>query len=666
MHCSSTLQPFYPKLYNTHTLLFPLGKTLINMKGKGKETETFASIDPQTYRLSDLQIPTEWYRDSSDDMYSSNKLSHRVSPPDDLLRRLDSPQDFSVKTLCAAILNKCSVDAMKWYLSLNPTRTRKKLAIDGWLSLYYAAQRNSSQLVSILLQNGVDVPDIDTGLDIPLIAFVVIYGYVEAVDSSQVLKVLLSSGVDPMIIPMDMWQNYLETPQETANTANPLPEVALERSAWCTSKLRSLLTNALHLTHRYLLRLASELAPLRPRMLHIATANSMLELTKLPYYLVGQRPAADIVMKRAYSHVSLNSKMPLVMAFAGASGHGKTELATAMGDLLSVKLCTIDCTKLRDVWALFGSTAGWNRNADGSKLNNFLAANASRRSVVFMDEFDKTEKSVRDALLLITQNGAYEDRRTNTAIDCTQTIWILATNHGDDLINEYYSKNIEKLSEKQRNNVDLKTLQAGLKHEYRNKFGAPFSGRVSCVVPFFPFSKSECAVIAHRFLLNFGSQIRKPIDMNPDSIRLIGHCRLSLEEDGKVCTELSNAFYNKDLGARSLQNAVDSVSTDLSVEYSNSDVLIEEEVNKGPLQGFTVRRIPVGAGAHVVGVSVDKEEFRLGNSEDEMDEVDVENESLEEGYTSDDKGTDKVWPNSRLKKKGRPPGSTAGCLQERN
>lgn len=133
-------------------------------------------------------------------------------------------------------------------------------------------------------------------------------------------------------------------------------------------------------------------------------------------------------------------------------------------------------------------------------------------------------------------------------------------------------------------------------------FQAPFAGRVSCVVPFLPFNNSECAIVVHRFLLAFASEIRQPIDMNPDVKRMIGHCRLAVREDGKVCAELTKQFYNKDLGARSLQNAVAAVSADLAAEYSNSDVKIEEGINGGELQSFVVRRVPVADDAFEVGV----------------------------------------------------------------
>jgi ATP-dependent Clp protease ATP-binding subunit ClpA len=83
-------------------------------------------------------------------------------------------------------------------------------------------------------------------------------------------------------------------------------------------------------------------------MLQIAEANKITELSKLPYFLIGQRPAADLVMKRVYAHVSLGNRTPLVIAFAGPSGHGKTELATAIGYLLLVKTTIIDMARCRN------------------------------------------------------------------------------------------------------------------------------------------------------------------------------------------------------------------------------------------------------------------------------------------------------------------------------
>jgi hypothetical protein len=98
-------------------------------------------------------------------------------------------------------------------------------------------------------------------------------------------------------------------------------------SMWCNPRVRSILAASLHLTHRYLLYLAYGLASLRPKMIQIAKGNKMTEMSKLSYFLFGQHPAVNIVMKNVYFHVALGTHKPLVMAVAGPSGHDKTELS---------------------------------------------------------------------------------------------------------------------------------------------------------------------------------------------------------------------------------------------------------------------------------------------------------------------------------------------------
>ena len=106
-----------------------------------------------------------------------------------------------------------------------------------------------------------------------------------------------------------------------------------------------------------------------------------------------------------FSEIASPTSKPLVLAFAGPSGHGKTELATQMGHSLNVLWIDIDCAQTSTEFGLLGSTSGYASNAEGSQLNNFLAAQANKRCVVFLDEFDKTKDKVREALLKVTDTG---------------------------------------------------------------------------------------------------------------------------------------------------------------------------------------------------------------------------------------------------------------------
>jgi hypothetical protein len=74
------------------------------------------------------------------------------------------------------------------------------LSTDGWPLLYYAAERNSDELVSILQQLGVEADIPNNTFGIPLIAYIAIHGQVKAIDTSEVMKLLLASGAYPAVM----------------------------------------------------------------------------------------------------------------------------------------------------------------------------------------------------------------------------------------------------------------------------------------------------------------------------------------------------------------------------------------------------------------------------------------------------------------------------------
>jgi len=118
-------------------------------------------------------------------------------------------------------------------------------------------------------------------------------------------------------------------------------------------------------------------------------------------------------MRYVYTHIGMSATKgekdmkPLVNIFSGPSGHGKTEMAMALGALLSTKTENIDMAGISTVQQLFGAPASYQDRAHGSKLNNHLAAYSRQRSVVFLDEFDKSNQDVWDSLLLVMQSGKW-------------------------------------------------------------------------------------------------------------------------------------------------------------------------------------------------------------------------------------------------------------------
>lgn len=108
-------------------------------------------------------------------------------------------------------------------------------------ALYYAAERNPTEAVALLLEYGAD-PNIYLSFDILLLAFAITHG-----------RCTVIYGTDPNTIPQDMWIQFLNTPKVTRPTGQ------IESTSWCNDKIRAVLAPALHLAHRHPLYHANEL-----------------------------------------------------------------------------------------------------------------------------------------------------------------------------------------------------------------------------------------------------------------------------------------------------------------------------------------------------------------------------------------------------------------------
>ena len=76
-----------------------------------------------------------------------------------------------------------------------------------------------------------------------------------------------------------------------------------------------------------------------------------------------------------------------------------------MGELLSLSLECVDCTELKHETDLFGPKKPYIGYDQGSPLNNFLTKFSGQRSIVFLDEFEKTTKEVHNSLLIPFEEG---------------------------------------------------------------------------------------------------------------------------------------------------------------------------------------------------------------------------------------------------------------------
>ena len=516
---------------------------------------------------------------------------------------------FNVETLAAAVQN-CKPDDVFQYLHAYDQYEVERSLQDTFVGnefpiMFFAISRNDEQVVRQLLSfsDRGAMANARTKSGIPPLAFAVLYGALNAVNTLTVFKVLLANGADPECVPRDMWDfdSILKRPQNVRPKNLKITAAAV----WCDSTFRDLLAQHLDVSQRYFLWQASlQQAPSKRRQ-QVLSVHNMDGLVELPYHLVGQQPSTRLLESYVFAHIVNQRDKPLVIVFAGPSGHGKTELAQHLGTVLgNLPTTIIDCTQMRSVMDLFGPSIGYDGYKDGSRLNNHLTTHSGKRSIVFLDEFEKMGAEARLGLLRILDAGTYHDRKTNADIDTRPTIFVLATNSCSYKIENWYERNLKNKTGKDIADADLEDLASDIRQGLTFQWEAATVGRCRLIIPFLPFNEVERAVIAHSFILKFKAQLRAPI--NIEKKHLVGHIDLALFEDEKIVSLLGYIGSLSALGARTIEdNVIARVQNKLTDVWSDHNTDIDESVNAGPLAKYVVQVARGTTGKEVIDVFED-------------------------------------------------------------
>lgn len=99
-----------------------------------------------------------------------------------------------------------------------------------------------------------------------------------------------------------------------------------------------------------------------------------------------------------------------------------------------------------------------------------------------------------------------------------------------------------------------------------------------------PFSEAEQAVGAHKYVLQLVKNLKKPVNLAVgEAERMLGDVRLHVKRDASVCTTIAEDGYDRDLGIRSLKNAVKTdVEKEVIKKYMEKPPVIAED--KPPLE----------------------------------------------------------------------------------
>lgn len=336
----------------------------------------------------------------------------RVPPPKALINGgKDESGEFYLHELVGAIQNGESCDRVRNYLayySPDTVRVEINAPVGGFPAIFYVVETRNPELIRLWCKYGGDInAAASCGLseDVPLLAYAVALGGSFRNDTTDLVATLLSLGANPAALPKPFYFPLTRDLAADGPPSQEMSEVNREYMLWCTPSAQALIAARINFRQRYYMHMASILRTHGPRAKQVTWYKDAGNLLGVPYFLIGQTPAGQFLIKRLLRHLAKPSKSSLVMVFAGPSGHGKTELARRLGELISLEMEIVDCTNKSNEKEMFGARApyqGWEKSAP---LNSFLARNAGKRCIVFLDEFEKTSNDVHKTLLLPFQNG---------------------------------------------------------------------------------------------------------------------------------------------------------------------------------------------------------------------------------------------------------------------
>ena len=205
--------------------------------------------------------------------------------------------------------------------------------------------------------------------------------------------------------------------------------------------------------------------------------------------IIGQDAAVEAVtesLEAAAVGTRPSLRSPISFLMIGPTGTGKTELAKLTAEGLKRAFYRVDMGNFKDkegLWQLLGSPQGY-IGGEGM-LTQHVAQNAS--SVLLFDEIEKGSPEMYDFMLPMLDDGQVKDRKTDRAINFSQTIVFFTSNLIKDVPQEDAGN--------QNALRDLVFNARFLRQE--------FVARIGQIVPFFSFSPDDMEKITELQLSHY-------------------------------------------------------------------------------------------------------------------------------------------------------------------
>ena len=279
----------------------------------------------------------------------------------------------------------------------------------------------------------------------------------------------------------------------------------------------------------------------REKLLHIEE--------ELHQRVIGQQEAIDAVanaIRRSRAGLQ-DARRPIAsFLFLGSTGVGKTELAKALAEYLfndETMMTRIDMSEYQEkhtVSRLIGAPPGYVGYDEGGQLTE--AVRRKPYSVVLFDEIEKAHPDVFNTLLQVLDDGRLTDNKGRT-VNFKNTIIIMTSNLGSQLINEYYEEIAKKLemsdfAREERKNTLKEEILTLLKQNVRPEF----LNRIDETVLFDQLNKEE---------------VRQVVELQITQLyRMLKEQDIELRVTPEAIDFLADKGYDPEFGARPVKRAI--------------------------------------------------------------------------------------------------------------
>jgi ATP-dependent Clp protease ATP-binding subunit ClpA len=203
--------------------------------------------------------------------------------------------------------------------------------------------------------------------------------------------------------------------------------------------------------------------------------------------IVGQSQAQDLIVSRLESLMlgtRPRTKAPVSFLFVGATGTGKGELASVIGEVMGRNVAKFNMSEYNNdhtLWTLLGSPKG-HVNPEEGLLTRTVRNDPN--TILFFDEIEKGHPRIYDIFLSILddKDGTFGDPKTGQKLRCSDTIVIFASNLLSDVT------------------ADQQLTQNRLRDELRSSglLRPEFVARIASIIPFYQLTLDELWLITEK------------------------------------------------------------------------------------------------------------------------------------------------------------------------